>query len=165
MKKYVFKPYSQIFPELFAKEKARIASHVTALAIEHIGSTAVPGLGGKGIIDIAIAVHQEDMDTASKELQSLGYEFRPTFSTQDRYYFRIYLPDREEGSRRYHVHLTHPENSEWKEFIAFRDDLRSHPEKAEEYAAIKRQAVAEANDDGARYRKLKEQMFKKKKDS
>src|SRR5258708_39095278 len=97
MKKYVFKPYSKIFPELFEKEKQRILVHVkTALTIEHIGSTAVPDLGGKGIIDIAIAVNKQELDSVSKQLQSLGYEFRPTFSTPDRLYFIIYLPDPEE---------------------------------------------------------------------
>lgn len=162
MKKYVFKPYSKIFPELFLKEKERISSQIkTALAIEHIGSTSVPNLGGKGIIDIAIAVHRQDMDSVSEQLQSLGYEFRPTFSTPDRFYYIIYLPDPEEGNRRYHVHLTYPENSEWGQFIGFRDYLRNHPDEVEEYAAMKRQAVDEANHEGERYRKIKEPMFKK----
>lgn len=162
MKKYVFKPYSKIFPELFLREKERIASLVkAALAIEHVGSTAVPNLGGKGIIDIAIAVHKKDMNSVSEQLQSLGYEFRPTFSTLDRFYFIIYLPDPEEGNRRYHVHLTYPENSEWGQFIGFRDYLRNHPDEVEEYAAMKKQAADEANQDGQQYRKMKEPMFQK----
>ena len=162
MKKYVFKPYSKSFPELFLKEKERISSRVKmALAIEHIGSTSVPNLGGKGIIDIAIAVRRQDMDSVSQQLQSLGYEFRPTFSTSDRFYFIIYLPDPEEGQRRYHLHLTYPENREWGQFIGFRDYLRNHPEEVEEYAAMKRQAADEANHEGERYRKIKEPMFKK----
>lgn len=162
MKKYVFKPYSKIFPELFLKEKERISSRIkTALAIEHIGSTSVPNLGGKGIIDIAIAVRRQEMDSVSQQLQSLGYEFRPTFSTPDRFYFIIYLPDPEEGERRYHLHLTYPENSEWGQFIGFRDYLRNHPDEVEEYAAIKKQAADEANHEGERYRKIKEPMFKK----
>lgn len=44
----------------------------------------------------------------SKQIQSLGYEFRPNFSTSDRFYFIIYLPDPEEETRRYHIHLTYP---------------------------------------------------------
>lgn len=162
MKKYVFKSYSKIFPELFDKEKQRIAPHLKkALAIEHVGSSAVPGLGGKGIIDIAIAVEKEEMDGASNQLQSLGYEFRPTYSTSDRFYFIIYLPDPEEESRRYHLHLIYPENHEWKEFIGFRDYLRQHPEAAEEYSEMKMHAAMEANHEGERYRKLKEPMFQK----
>lgn len=162
MKKYVFKPYSKMFPELFQKERERIASNVNLrLVIEHIGSTAVPGLGGKGIVDIAIAVDKEEMGSVSKQLQAIGYEFRPTFSTSDRLYLITYLPDPEEETRRYHIHLTYPENKEWKEFLGFRDYLRSHPKKVQEYAELKKQAAFEANEEGEKYRKLKEPIFKK----
>lgn len=162
MEKYVFKPYSKVFPELFDKEKARIISHIRVpLFIEHIGSTAIPDLGGKGIIDIVIAVNKTDMDAVSSHLQSLGYEFRSNYSTTDRFYFINYLPDPEEETRRYHVHLTYPENKEWKEFLGFRDYLRKHPQELKEYADIKHQAALEADHDGEKYRKIKEPMFKK----
>jgi GrpB-like predicted nucleotidyltransferase (UPF0157 family) len=162
MKKYIFKPYSKIFPELFDKEKRRLASHLKkVLEIEHVGSTAVPNLGGKGIIDIAIAVHKTDMESTSEQLQSLGYEFRPSFSTSERFYFIIYLPDPEEETRRYHIHLTYPESAEWKEFLLFRDYLKTHPQELEEYADLKRQAALEAHEEGKLYRKLKEPIFKK----
>lgn len=162
MKKYVFKPYRKIFPELFQKERARITSHVNLqLIIEHIGSTAVPDLGGKGIIDIAIAVDKENMESVSRQIQAMGYEFKPTFSTSDRLYFMAYLADPEEENRRYHIHLTYPENSEWKEFLEFRDYLKSHPKEAQEYAKLKEQAALEANGEGEKYRKLKEPFLKK----
>lgn len=162
MKKYVFKPYSNIFPELFRKEKERIAAHLkNVIAIEHVGSTAVPDLGGKGIIDIAIAVPREALDVTIKQLQGLGYEYRPTFSTPDRAYFVIFLPDAEEETRRYHAHLTYPESSEWEELIGFRDFLRNHPEEAREYGELKKRAALEANHEGEKYRKIKEPMFKK----
>src|SRR5690242_1406226 len=131
--KYIYKPYSKIFPDLFQKEKARIFSSLTnALAIEHVGSTAIPHLGGKGIIDIAIAVAKEEMRHSSEVLQKLGYEFRPDFSTADRLYFVAYLPDPEEETRRYHIHLTYLSSLEWQELIGFRDYLRAHPETVEE---------------------------------
>jgi len=162
MKKYVFKPYNRIFPELFETEKKRIAAVIEPKAIiEHIGSTAIPGLGGKGIIDIAIATDKDNLNQVSEQLQSLGYEFRPTFSTSDRLYFIIYLPDPEEETRRYHVHLTYPENNEWKELLGFRDYLRYHPEELQEYAKLKKQAALEANHEGERYRKIKEPIFEK----
>ena len=162
MKKYVFRPYSEIFPKLFAAEKIRIAKSIeTDGVIEHVGSTAIPGLGGKGIIDIAIAVDKEKLETVSEQLQYLGYQFRPNFSTSERLYFVIDLPDPEEGTRRYHIHLTYPESSEWKELVGFRDYLRNYPKEAEEYAELKRKAAMEANQDGEKYRKLKEPIFKK----
>lgn len=158
--KYVFKPYSTIFPELFQKEKERITPHLKGVvAIEHIGSTSVPGLGGKGIIDIAICVNKTSMEAHCQALQSLGYEYRPAFSTQDRFYFVIYLTDKEAQTRRYHIHLTHPENKQWHEFLEFRDYLKSHPQALQEYAHVKKQAAHEANNDGKRYRKLKESII------
>ena len=164
MKKYVFKPYSKIFPKLFQKEKERISRNLKEVqAIEHVGSTAIPGLGGKGIIDIAIAVDKAGMEEAKSRLQELGYEFRPSFSTPDRFYFIIYLPDPEEESRRYHIHLTYPENGKWKELIGFRDYLRHHPEELQEYAELKKQAALEAGFMKATVigTSSKEPMFKK----
>jgi len=164
--KYTFKPYSTLFPELFHREKERIASAIKiALSIEHIGSTAVPNLGGKGIIDIAIAVNKKDLDIASEQLQGLGYLFRLSGSTPERLFFRIDLPDLEEGIRRYHVHLTYPESSEWKGLIEFRDYLKGHPEAVQKYTELKQQAALEANQDGETYRKIKEPLFKMNKSS
>jgi GrpB-like predicted nucleotidyltransferase (UPF0157 family) len=162
--KYVFKPYSNLFPSLFSKEKERIALHfpqASSIVIEHVGSTAIPGLGGKGIIDIAIAVDKSCMEEVCSKLQELGYEYRPSFSTPDRFYFVIYLPDPEEGSRRYHIHLTYHLSEEWKNLIGFRDYLRHHPEELQEYAELKKQAAFEANNEGDRYRKVKKPIFEK----
>ena len=162
MSKYTFKSYSMIFPQLFEKEKNRILLHVKSIMkIEHIGSTSVRGLGGKGIIDIGIATKKEAMENISKELQELGYEFRPSFSTADRFYFVIDLPDPEEEKRRYHIHLTHPESPDWKGFIELRDYLRTHPEAVQEYAEIKKHAAREANHIGEHYRKLKKPVLEK----
>ena len=62
MNKYIFKPYHEIFPKLFEQEKLRLSKYLTGeYMIEHIGSTAVPGLGGKGIIDIMISVSKDKM--------------------------------------------------------------------------------------------------------
>ena len=162
MKKYVFKPYSKIYPELFDREKKEsFLTLRTSLVIEHVGSTAIPNLGGKGIIDIAIAVDKIETDSISKQLQELGYEFRTSGSTPDRLFFRADLPDPEEGVRKYHIHLTYPASKDWKDLIAFRDYLRSHPKEAKKYEELKKKAAIEANEDGEKYRKLKEPLFKK----
>jgi len=159
MKKYIFKPYSTIFPKLFEKEKQRISSHIKKdVDIEHVGSTAVPGLGGKGIIDIAIETSKERLDSVSGMLKQLGYEFRPTGGTADRLFFKIDLP-LQEGMQTYHIHLTYPESKIRKDMIAFRDYLKSHPEEAEKYAEFKRKAANEANEDGIKYMKLKEPVI------
>ena len=101
------------------------------------------------------------MECSSDILQKLGYEFRPTFSTSERFYFIAYWPDPEEGSRRYHIHMTYPSSKEWKALIGFRDYLLAHPEAVAEYASIKKHAANIANQDGQQYRKMKEPMFQK----
>ncbi len=162
MGKYTFKAYSKIFPELFLNEKVRILSSITTtLTIEHVGSTSIPLLGGKGIIDIAISTYKKNFDIISLELQKLGYTFKPTRSTIDRLFFRADLPDLEETLRRYHIHLTHPESDDWKDFISFRDYLCTHPQEIENYAKIKKEAALEANQNGEKYRKMKEPIFQK----
>ena len=95
----------------------------------------------------------------SRQLQQLGYEFRPTYSTTDRLYFIIDLPDVIEQIRRYHVHLTYPENKEWQRFLGFREYLRQHPDEARHYAEVKKVAAQQANQDGELYRKLKKPIF------
>ncbi|HEY5260139.1 MAG TPA: GrpB family protein, partial [Rhabdochlamydiaceae bacterium] len=162
MKKYVFKPYNPNFPALFEREKQRIASHLKEKAlIEHVGSTAVPGLGGKGIIDIAIAVDKNQREAVSKELQAMGYILNPKGCTPERLFFYADLPDEKEPVRRYHIHLTDAESKDWKDFIAFREYLKSHPEEAQNYAALKEKAAAEAGGEGEIYRKLKDPLFKR----
>lgn len=160
--KYTYKSYSTIFPYLFTKEKERILSDIkNILSIEHVGSTAIAGLGGKGIIDIGIAVNQENMTEVSSHLQKLGYEFRPSFSTQNRFYFITYLPDSEEGKRRYHIHLTYQNSKEWNELIDFRNYLKNNPDAMDEYSELKKKASSLANQDGKVYRNLKEPFFEK----
>ena len=85
---------------------------------------------------------------------------RPT-STSDRLFFKMDLPDLEEGARTYHVHLARSGSTDERELILFRDYLRVHPEEAREYAELKEKAAAEVNDDGKKYRELKEPLLKK----
>ncbi len=161
--KYVFKPYDQRFPQLFLQEKIRLLSvlHEECIDMEHIGSTAIADLGGKGIIDIGVTVAQENIDSASRKIESLGYVFRESGSSPQRWFFRIDLPDPQEGTRRHHLHLTFPDSLEWKQLIAFRDYLRSHKSALQEYAAIKKKSAEEVAEDGALYRKQKAPFFDK----
>lgn len=161
--KYVYKPYNELFSKLFVQEKTRLLSVLNkeCVDVEYIGSTAIPGLGGKGIIDIGIIVAKENIDTASCKIENLGYVFRETGSSPERWFFRIDLPDPQEGTRRYHLHLTFPESIEWKKLIAFRDYLRLRVSALEEYAELKKKSTEEVNEDGALYRKKKAPFFEK----
>jgi GrpB-like predicted nucleotidyltransferase (UPF0157 family) len=154
--KYVFKSSSSLFPVLFEHERQRIAAYLTRPAtIEHVGSTAVPGLGGKGIIDLAIAGAPADLAQLAGELQAAGYEFRPQAGTAERRFFRMDRPDPLDGSRRYHIHLTEQASPEWDAMLAFRNYLRTHPAEAAAYAHAKQVAAEQASGDGQRYMDLK----------
>jgi len=99
MSKYVFKPYDEIMPILFKQEKERLLKFLKVeVIIEHVGSTAVPGLGGKGIIDICIAVNKDKMLIISSQIQKIGYEFKQHASVEDRLFHQIDLPDNKEGN-------------------------------------------------------------------
>lgn len=166
MKKYIFKPYCLIFPQLFEFEKQRIKKvlHSSDL-IEHVGSTAVPGLGGKGIIDIYIATGKNKMVLLSKKLHNLGYEYNVDAGSEERYFHSTNLPDPIEKIRRYHVHVTFPKSQEWIRAMKLRDYLRIHPKDVQKYAEAKKLAAGKANENREIYIKMKspvlEEIIKK----
>lgn len=134
----VIHPYDSEWPALYEDEKARIAAAIGGhiVAIEHIGSTSVPGLGAKPVIDIMVAVQSlEDAGACIEPLQGLGYEYVPRFEDElpERRYFR-------KGSPRTHqVHMVELSSPFWERHLLFRDYLRAHPYVAAGYDALKRQ--------------------------
>ena len=128
---------------LYKKEKAEILRVIgdKVVAIEHIGSTAVPGLGAKPIIDIMTAVrHLSDADQCIQPLESIGYEYLPEPETQipEWRYFR-------KGPQKAHRHLHMVELTSdfWRRVLLFRDYLRSHSRIAREYYDLKKQLATE----------------------
>ncbi|HEX8360683.1 MAG TPA: GrpB family protein [Longimicrobium sp.] len=123
--------------ERFAAEAGRIgeALGAHAAAIEHVGSTAVPGLPGKPVLDVAIAVASEDdADACIAPLVALGYEYRGPYGDDPRR--RYYVRDAD-GSRVAQIHLYVLPARAWDEKLAFRDALRADPELARAYAEEK----------------------------
>lgn len=148
-------------PHFFEEEKIRLANFLSGdYQIEHIGSSAVPGLGVKEIIDIMIVVSRVEMQNISEQAQKAGYIFRPLASTETRLFFRTGYPENFENEKVHHLHITFPESADWKEAIAFRDYLRTHPEDLKRYAEIKQQAAKEVNENTEKYRKIKEDTLK-----
>ena len=131
-------PYDRAWPARFAAEadRLRLALSTTAVAIEHVGSTAVHGLDGKPVLDIAIAVATEaDADVCIGPMQALGYHYRGPHGDDPRR--RYYVRDDDTGERLVHVHLYVLPALAWQEKLAFRDALRADPELAAAYAAEK----------------------------
>ena len=114
----------------------RLALGSTAVAVEHIGSTAVPGLAAKPILDILIgAAADRDDDTLAKTLRGLRYQSLGEAGLPGRLYFS------KRGVVSCNVHVVLFDGKHWKTNLAVRDFLRAHPKRALEYAALKREAA------------------------
>ena len=142
--------YSPEWATEFRKEQARIRGAIgdQVLAIEHIGSTAVPGLGAKPIIDIMVAVEaiSNGFDCIDP-LESLGYEHVPYPEFPERLFFR----NGPMGEGPYHLHITELMSSFWVDKILFRDFLRAHSEAAQEYFRLKKDLALRYGEDGEKY--------------
>jgi GrpB-like predicted nucleotidyltransferase (UPF0157 family) len=137
-------PYDSSWPLEFAAEAARIERALDGLPIrlEHIGSTAVPGLAAKPVIDILGGrPPRSRLEPYIAAFRQLGYEHKGNFGIPGRQYFRRGTP------RSHHVHLVDWTSDFWRDHLLFRDYLRAHPEVAREYDALKRDmALAHAQD-------------------
>ncbi len=158
MEKYVFREASGEYSKYFEAEKLKLLDLFDdSVKIEHVGSTAIPGLGGKGIVDIVVGV-ESGFESFKKKLEPIGYLFREHVSSDDRLFFRKEY-DEERGVRRVHVHLVTFEGNEWVNLTAFRDYLLKHPETIEAYVALKKKAVKVAQGEGEVYRDFKKEFI------
>src|ERR1043166_2226921 len=141
-------PYDPLWPREYAAEAARIAEACRdlPLRLEHIGSTAVPGLSAKPIIDIlAGCPARAPRAPYVAAFRQLGYDHRGAFGIPGRNYFRRGTP------RSHHVHLVSWSSAFWRDHVLFRDYLRGDPTAVLEYAALKRDLAAVFSDDHRRY--------------
>jgi GrpB-like predicted nucleotidyltransferase (UPF0157 family) len=106
------------------------------LAIHHIGSTAIPGIDAKPIIDMLAVVNAiSEVDSRNAELQALGYEAMGEYGIPGRRYFR---KDDAGGNRTHQIHAFQEGSPQIERHLAFRDFLRAHGEFADQYVALKR---------------------------
>ena len=134
--------YDLRWPILYEEEKRRILEAIghKVVAIEHIGSTAVSGLGGKPIIDIMAGVNQStDADDCLKPLQKIGYQDVTPQPDNSEWY---YCCGKGPHSVGYHLHLVKFMSEHWKKHLFFRDFLRTHPDIAQQYYELKKNLAA-----------------------
>jgi GrpB-like predicted nucleotidyltransferase (UPF0157 family) len=127
-------PYTKEWERLFQVERPRLRAAVGkyVLDIQHVGSTSIPGMVAKPIIDIAIAVKNfEEACVCIKPIEQLGYEYKGENGIPRRHYFAKGNP------RTHHVHINEIGSRDWNDQIIFRDYLTQHPEIAKEYAELK----------------------------
>ena len=157
MDKYRFHAYDGSYKDCFIQEKKMLARILNGARIEHAGSTAVEGLGGKGIIDIFIEV--ADRDAAKQQLMHTGYEYRDNAGTATRLFFRKDYHD--PTMRRVHIHLFEKGDGEFLQVLRFRDTLRKNHEVRKEYEKLKKHAVTTHPDDGEFYKENKKDFIKR----
>ena len=116
--------------------------------LQHVGSTSIPGMDAKPIIDIGAALAKfEDGERCVAPLEGIGYTYRglSTRLHRHRHFVR-------EHPATHSLHLLEPSNDEWANLVLFRDYMIAHPEVAEEYAALKRSLGVQFKRDVQRYR-------------
>lgn len=130
-------PYNPAWPGAFAKEAASLRHALGDLigALDHIGSTSVPGLAAKPIIDMLLEVPELGaLDRGSRVVEALGYEVMGAYGIEGRRYFR---KTDAQGVRTHQIHAFQSGSLRLLRHLAFRDYLRAHPVVAAEYGAHK----------------------------
>jgi len=130
--------YNPVWPDLFVAEKRAILESAIdgVRGIEHIGSTAVPGLLAKPIIDILVGGETLPPDKVQVScLQDLGYDYLGEAGVPGRFYFR------KRGKTSFNVAFVQWKGSLWRQNLLLRDFFRSYPEYATRYAKLKKAAI------------------------
>lgn len=123
----------------------------------HIGSTSVPGLAAKPVIDILLEVRSvERLDAQREAMEGLGYQAKGEFGIPGRRYY-----PKGGDARTYHVHAFVAGDSHVEQHLAFRNYLRAHPAVAAEYAAVKRAAAAAHETDPEGYVSFKQSFIQR----
>lgn len=153
----VITEYDPGWPAMFEQERGRLQTVLRPLVvtIEHMGSTAVPGLAAKPIIDLLVGVTSlvEARTRCIESLEALGYTHITKYESwlPGELFFRKGIP----GPWTHHVHIMERSNPRWTSFLLFRDYLRTHPETASAYATLKQALATEFGEDIAGYREGK----------
>jgi GrpB-like predicted nucleotidyltransferase (UPF0157 family) len=147
----VLVPYDERWAEEYVRESSCIRAALGALLVQvhHIGSTSIPGLVAKPIIDILLVVAQLDMlDRRVQDLEAAHYEALGEFGIQGRRYFR---KTTSEGKRTHQVHAFEFGSPQIHRHLAFRDYLRTHRSAALQYGQVKLELARQFPSDMASY--------------
>ena len=135
--KVILNEYDEQWKKDFEDEKLRLLSVCgdKIITIEHVGSTSVPGLISKPLIDIALTFeNKEKEEKLVEKFVSLNYEFIEDAGVED----RLFFVKRINGNSYYHIHAYYKGSLNYENQVMFRDYLRNNKEAFEEYAQLKR---------------------------
>jgi GrpB-like predicted nucleotidyltransferase (UPF0157 family) len=159
--------YDQGWPDAFrdAADRLRMALGESAHRIDHIGSTSVPGLASKDVIDIQVSVeHGTDLDSVAHVLEEAGWTLWrgtssdhavPGLPQDERAWRKVFLCE-PPGYRRVNVHVRIVGQANQRYPLLFRDYLRAHPHSAQAYATLKKDLAVLLPDDLDRYADVKD---------
>ena len=153
LNKYVFCPYSKEYPKMFQSEKkflSKLLSSIKKKEIHHIGSTSVPNLGGKRILDVIVQVEKKNIKKTKNLLDKGGFIYHHTMKKKRSFHFKYYLNKSKEPIL-IHLHLTYFGSGEIEKALSFRDYLRSFSTVRKQYELIKKKASALHSQDGKKY--------------
>jgi GrpB-like predicted nucleotidyltransferase (UPF0157 family) len=159
-------PYSPAWQEIFRKEKEHLRSCLPReliRRIEHFGSTSVPGLMSKPIVDVLVEVTSLEATTTRivPLLEAQGYEFfwRPSVGDSPPLY-AWFIKRNAQGQRTHHIHMVERQFPQW-DTLLFRDYLIDHPDVARDYQALKQRLAAAFPGDRESYTKGKTEFIVK----
>ena len=134
MAKVIVLPYNPKWPEVFQELSGPVVNTLGSLliSVEHIGSTSVPGLAAKPIIDLSVIVEPEDLEAAKVKIVELGYQYLGDLGVEGRDAFRCLR-----ARPRHNFYLCPRDSLGLRNHLAVRDYLRANPEVAKEYGELK----------------------------
>lgn len=135
-------PHDSAWPENFAQESQQIYGVLgeNIVAIHHIGSTAIPGIYAKPVIDLLVEVKDiATVNAHSLQMMSLGYQAMGEFGIPGRRYFRKEV----QAVQTHHVHVFAIGSAQIERHLTFRDYMTAHPEAAHRYSQLKRQLASQ----------------------
>jgi GrpB-like predicted nucleotidyltransferase (UPF0157 family) len=139
MAKVTVVSHNPLWRENFEQEAKRVAAVLgeNVVAVHHVGSTAIPNIYAKPVIDLLIEVKDiNEVDQQSAAMESLGYELMGEYGIAGRRYFR---KDNREGVRTHNIHIFAAGSAQVERHLAFRDFMIAHPTEAQRYGELKRQ--------------------------
>ena len=160
-KHIVVLPYDEQWERAFLTIKAELADALgqMIIGIEHVGSTSVPGLSAKPIIDIDVVMKDRTVwEDVLSALREIGYQHEGDLGIAGREAFKY---DGKEHLQKHHLYVCPEDSPELKRHIAFRDHLRDHPDAVREYSHIKEEGARRFPDDIERYIEYKTPFIEK----
>lgn len=152
-------PHDASWKNDFTREKRRIEDELndSSVRIEHVGSTAVPNVYAKPILDLAILGGEKNLEALIKSLENLGYEYRGRFDAESGHFYAVL----DEGEIRLcQAHIYTEANADWFSKLKFRDVLTQNAELAREYNDYKLE-LAETVSDKSEYAAIKTKWIDK----